>query len=270
MPDHLPLLCGLIWAGCALIMLMLWLVQWVRQDASVVDAGWAFAVGCGALCLLALGHGDGVRRLVAGVLIAGWSARLTIHLLCDRVIGKDEDGRYRMLRARWAERAQRRFFLFFQLQALLAALFSLPLLAVTANSSPFGGWSDVLGLVVWACAITGEHAADRQLAAFRSSPGNRGRTCRSGWWRLSRHPNYFFEWLHWWAYVALGGAHPESAIALFIPILLLVLLLRVTGIPYSEARALLTRGDDYRAYQRTTSAFIPWFPRRPPPIPEPS
>ena len=34
-----------------------------------------------------------------------------------------------------------------------------------------------------------------------------------------------------------------------------------TGIPPTEAQALASRGDDYRAYQRTTSPFVPWPPR---------
>jgi steroid 5-alpha reductase family enzyme len=46
------------------------------------------------------------------------------------------------------------------------------------------------------------------------------------------------------------------------PALMLYLFLKVTGIPPTEARALQTRGDDYRAYQRTTSAFFPWFPKK--------
>jgi steroid 5-alpha reductase family enzyme len=43
---------------------------------------------------------------------------------------------------------------------------------------------------------------------------------------------------------------------------MLYTLLKVTGIPYTEQQALASRGEDYRAYQRTTSAFIPWFPKQ--------
>ena len=111
-----------------------------------------------------------------------------------------------------------------------------------------GWWFATLGLVA---------LADRQLARWRSDPANRGRTCRGGLWRYSRHPNYFFEWLHWFAYVALAWGGPHGPWTLAVPALLLVLLLFVTGIPYTEARALKTRGDDYRAYQRETSVFIP-------------
>jgi steroid 5-alpha reductase family enzyme len=42
---------------------------------------------------------------------------------------------------------------------------------------------------------------------------------------------------------------------------MLYFLLRVTGIPATEEQALRTRGEDYREYQRTTSAFFPWLPR---------
>jgi len=41
----------------------------------------------------------------------------------------------------------------------------------------------------------------------------------------------------------------------------LYFVLRVTGIPATEAQAIRTRGEEYRRYQRTTSAFVPWFPK---------
>ena len=44
---------------------------------------------------------------------------------------------------------------------------------------------------------------------------------------------------------------------------MLVSLCWVSGIPFVEAQALRSRGDDYREYQRTTSALIPWFPKKP-------
>ena len=110
-------------------------------------------------------------------------------------------------------------------------------------------------------AIVGETVADRQLANWRKDPNNKGRTCRSGLWRYSRHPNYFCEWLMWCAYAALAWPGPLGPVALGAPALLLFLVLKVTGIPPTEARALASRGADYRRYQRTTSAFVPWPPR---------
>ena len=90
-----------------------------------------------------------------------------------------------------------------------------------------------------------------------------GKTCREGLWRYSRHPNYFFEWLHWFTYVflAVGTPWPIWALTLLGPVLMLVSLYWITGIPFVEAQALRTRGEDYREYQRTTSAFVPWRSR---------
>ena len=138
--------------------------------------------------------------------------------------------------------------------------------AYTFQSSTFADdqaltWQDGLGVAIWAIGVAGEAVADAQLARFRADPGHRGRTCRAGLWRYSRHPNYFFEWLTWWAYVAIAWGAPHGWVALFGPAVMLLFLFKVTGIPYTEAQALRSRGDDYRAYQRTTSAFVPWFPR---------
>jgi steroid 5-alpha reductase family enzyme len=46
------------------------------------------------------------------------------------------------------------------------------------------------------------------------------------------------------------------------PVLMLFFLFKVTGIPATEAQALASRDEAYRDYQRTTSAFVPWFPRK--------
>ena len=89
----------------------------------------------------------------------------------------------------------------------------------------------------------------------------RDRSCDRGLWRYSRHPNYFFEWLIWIAYALFAFASPLGPIAAACPLLMLYLLFRVTGIPLAEAQALRTRGEGYRRYQQSTSAFIPWFPR---------
>jgi len=140
--------------------------------------------------------------------------------------------------------------------------FSLPILVATRNAQArWTGW-DIAGVLIWCISVGNTVLADRQLARFRARPGNRGKTCREGWWRYSRHPNYFFEWLHWWSYVSLAAGARYGWVALLAPAAMLYLLFRVTGIPPTEAQALASRGDDYRVYQRTTSAFFPWFPKK--------
>jgi steroid 5-alpha reductase family enzyme len=249
------------WPLVALVLGALWLWQRSSRDAGIADVGWAFSVGLLVLWYAVASPGLAERRLLVATMTCLWSLRLALYILRDRVLSGDEDGRYQQLRASWGAKFQTRMFLFFQGQALLAVLFSLPPLVAMRSQRPDLGALDLAGILVWAAAITGESLADRQLARFRSDPANRGRTCRIGLWRYSRHPNYFFEWLHWWAYTLVAWGSDHFWLTVAAPFVMLVFVLFITGIPPTEARALESRGEDYRRYQRSTSAFFPWFPK---------
>lgn len=254
------LLVGL--AGVTLLMTLLWLIQRLTNDAGVVDVGWS-----GSLGILALFYGvtlpeTSPRSWLVVVLAAIWSLRLTTYLFFNRVLGKPEDGRYQSLRARYGSRVQTFFFGFFLLQGLLAWMFSLPFWLAMRREGLALDWADKFGGGLWLTAFVGEAVADWQLARFRADSSNKGKTCRSGLWSVSRHPNYFCEWLHWWVYVVIAWHSPLGWTTLFAPALMLFFLFKVTGLPATEAQALLSRGDDYRDYQRTTSSFFPWFPKR--------
>ncbi len=249
------------WALVAVAQLGLWWEQRRSGDASLVDVGWSAALVVLAGLYALAGDGLASRRGLVGAMAMIWGGRLAWHLL-RRILGggpRHEDGRYRELRARWGAHAGRNFLIFFQIQASWSVLFSIPILIAMGADRPLG-WQDGLGATIWAIGVVGETVADRQLARFRAQPANRGRTCRDGLWRTSRHPNYFFEWITWWSYVVIAWGAPYGWVALMGPVLMLLFLYKVTGIPYTEAQALRSRGDDYRAYQRTTSAFVPWFP----------
>jgi len=257
---------GMAWlagyAAMIVVMAALWFVQRARRDASLVDVAWTLGLGALAIGYALVLPGPPARRALVAGMACVWSLRLGSHLLRERVLGKPEDPRYQKMRREWGEAAQRKFFEWFQIQAFAAALFSLPfLLAMGTPTAPMRGW-DWLALAILAVSVTGESLADHQLARFRAVPADRGRTCRSGLWGWSRHPNYFFEWLHWWSYVPLAVGAPLGWLAFAFPLLMLHVLLNLSGIPLNEARALETRGDDYREYQRTVSRFVPLPPRR--------
>jgi len=250
------------WAAAAALMAVLWVVQHRRQNAGVVDVGWAFATALLAAWLVLAGEGgEPGRRWLVVALVGLWGLRLGWHL-ARRVASEAEDGRYRAMRTALGARAQPALFLFFQVQGLWALLFALPVWAAAQSPVPAPGPQDLIGVAIWLAALAGEALADRQLARFRRDPANRGRVCAVGLWRYSRHPNYFFEWLHWWAYVAIGLGSPWWWVTLAGVAGVFVFLIRLTGIPYTEQQALRTRGEAYRAYQRTTSAFVPWPPAR--------
>jgi steroid 5-alpha reductase family enzyme len=252
-----------LWAWLAMILVMsaLFLVQRSTKNAGIVDAGWAFGVGAVALFYALVADGDGLRRIFLVLLVGAWSLRLGIFIMKDRVIGAPEDGRYKAMRDYWGAKAEPYMFLFYQAQAFWTVLFSVPFLPVVFNATPGLTGFDIAGIVVFFIALAGESLADRQLAAFKKRPDSKGKTCREGLWRYSRHPNYFFEWIHWFAYPLLALPGAGFWIAMAGPVVVLFFLYKVTGIPYTEKQALKSRGDDYRRYQESTSAFIPWFPK---------
>jgi steroid 5-alpha reductase family enzyme len=245
--------------GAALAMTATWWLQRRTRNAGYVDVVWAALMGAAALFYGAVGMGAATPRLLVAMLGGIWGFRLSLHLLA-RVLHESEDGRYRHLREHWRD-DQRKFLVFFLGQALLTALFSIPFLVVANNPVTGFTWWSSAGVLLWALALGGETVADTQLAQWRRQASHRGRTCRSGLWRYSRHPNYFFEWLHWFAYVLLAVGSPWWAWSLLGPLLMGASLLWVTGIPFTEAQSLRSRGEDYRAYQREVNMFFPWFPR---------
>lgn len=256
-----PLLMAIIgWLLAIILMSVVWLVQRRTGKAGIVDIAWPLCVG-GLATLFCLGNtaGDESRRILIAALALIWAVRLSAHIAI-RLSRETDDSRYLELREKWGDEFQFRLFRFYQLQAFGGLLFALPMLIASMNPEPLG-MLDGIGVLVWIIAIVGETIADRQLKAFRLDPANQGKVCDTGLWRYSRHPNYFFEWVHWWSYLffALGG--PVGWINLFAPLAMLFFILRVTGIPPAEASSLKSRGQAYRDYQKRTSAFFPMPPR---------
>lgn len=182
------------WGVLAVCLALLWARQVSTRDATSVDVAWSAGLAALALLYPWLVEADPARRVLVSALGFVWAFRLAWFLLTDRVLKHTgEDGRYKAMREHFGARAQPVFFLFYQGQAAVAVLFSLPMLAAM-NGGPLGplAWA---GVAVWFIAVAGETTADRQLAAFRADPTTKGQVCRRGLWKYSRHPNYFFEWV---------------------------------------------------------------------------
>ena len=247
----------------ALWMSLAWLLAMRVRNVSLVDVAWSFLFTPLVWSYLWVTGQDGPRQTVLALAVTAWSVRLGWHLLV-RVAADHprEDSRYEQLRRDWAgTRLSARFFAFFQFQALAAVVLSAPMVAVAMDPGSGFGAVQQIGAGLWLLGIAGESLADRQLARFRARPGTRGEVCQEGLWRYSRHPNYFFEWVVWCGFGVYALGSPGGWIALYAPALMLFILLRVTGVPTSESASLRSRGDKYRAYQRSTSVFVPWFPR---------
>ena len=249
-------------AAASAAMALLWLVQRRTGNAGIVDVAWAATIGVLGVAYASGAAGASASATwLAGAMTGFWSLRLTSYLF-HRVVGRPEEGRYAALRVRWGAAAGRRMFWFYQFQAVAAWAFASPVMAVRwSRAAPGSGWT-ALAVGLWIAGVGGTALADWQLAAFKRRAAARGKTCRDGLWRYSRHPNYFFEWIHWCAYIPLAIESPGWWIPIAVAGTLLYLVLFVTGIPPTEAQAAASRGEDYREYQRTTSPFVPWFPKK--------
>ena len=246
------------------IAIPVFILGWMRQektkDAGIVDVLWTLFTGWGGVAIIAFGPGDFQQRLPVLLMVSLWCIRVSHYVLQRMRDDGHEDGRYLMLREKWGSRAPKLFFGFFQLQVGFVLMFIIPFVFIAV--APLNTTLLWIGFIVWLVGNTLAMLADRQLAAWRRNPANKGRTCRHGLWQWSRHPNYFFEWLHWCSYAIIALAAPYGVVAWLTPAILLFLLLKVTGIPYAEKQALRSRGDDYRAYQAEVSPFIPLPPSK--------
>lgn len=238
--------------------LLAWAVCTLRANAGLIDIFWSLFITLPPLAMMRLPP-PGARAVIVPAIAALWAVRLAAHL-ARRNWNAPEDHRYQAIRARnqpgftWKS-----LYLVFGLQALLAWVVALPLSAVSGSTAPFTVL-DALGVALALAGIAVEWIADAQLAQFRADPATRGRVLEAGLWRYSRHPNYFGEFCVWWG-LGLSALATGAWWALASPLLMSVLLLRVSGVTLLE-RDINTRRPEYARYIRSTNAFFPG-PRKP-------
>jgi steroid 5-alpha reductase family enzyme len=238
-----------------------WAISVRVKNYGFLDVAWSYGVLILAPFYALNSSGLPERKWPVAAVGILWSFRLGTYILL-RVLKHhpEEDTRYQTLRARWPGTGM--FYLFFQMQAVLVAIFSLPFLIISWSPAKTLGPVEITGLILAIISLSGEALADRQLRNFKARPDSHGKVCNVGLWRYSRHPNYFFESMIWWSFFLVALPSPYGWATLLCPLLMLYFLWKVTGIPLTEEYAVKSKGDAYREYQRTTSAFIPWPPKK--------
>ncbi|MBK9143357.1 MAG: DUF1295 domain-containing protein [Candidatus Melainabacteria bacterium] len=260
-PELLIQLCYGLGISCS-IFFVAWLFTIRHRNAALADIAWSFGFTAIAIYYCSVCDGWLTRKIVLLTMISVWSLRLGFYLLGRTIASIDrEDTRYNHLRQRFRGPLPLYFLWIFFCQALLQTAVSVPFLLSAADPRPGFTPIELASVLLFVPSFLLEIVADRQLAAFkRGSSG--GAVCKAGLWRYSRHPNYFFEWLIWCSFAGYASGAPEGPIAVASPLIMLFMLLFVSGVRLSEEVSLKSRGEEYRRYQRETSAFVPWFVRR--------
>lgn len=238
-----------------------WVWQLRTRNAGLVDAIWAWTLGLLALFYAAVGSAPLGTRLLLALMGGIWGFRLGTHLFI-RNHGKPEDWRYARLRRQWGDKADFNMFWFFQFQNIFTLMLSASAyIAAAYRMDAPSSIAVMLAVALWLVSVIGEALSDVQMERFRANPANKGQVCREGFWRYSRHPNYFFECVHWASYVPLAWGAPYAWTSLAAPVVMAWLLMKLSGVPMLEAE-MMQRKPGYAEYVRTTRALIPWPPKK--------
>lgn len=244
------------------LMTILWVISIYIRNVSIVDLFWGVCFMLSALVYFVLTDGKGIREIVLLTLVSLWGLRLSIYLAW-RNFGKGEDFRYREFRRQYGEHRYWwiSYFQTFLLQGILMWLISAPLLGAQYGSSEHSlSILDFVGIITWIIGITFEAGGDWQLARFMANPANKGKVLNAGFWRYTRHPNYFGDAAIWWGF-ALFSVSAGSYLPILGSLLMTALIIKVSGVALLE-KTLKSDKPDYHIYVQNTSAFIPWFPKK--------
>jgi steroid 5-alpha reductase family enzyme len=237
-----------------------WLLSLPLRNVSIVDIMWSLMFLLATIVYALAQVAPGPRAVLVLGLVSVWSVRLA-GFIYWRNRGQAEDFRYRKIRAdNEPGFALKSLYLVFGLQAGLAWVISLPLLAAVNSTAPLG-WLDAVGAVLCLTGLIFEAGGDWQLSRFKRNPANRGKVLDTGFWRYTRHPNYFGDFCVWWGLflIALSAGAWWSVVG---PLVMSVLLLKVSGVALLE-KDIGDRRPDYNDYVRRTNAFFPGPPRAP-------
>ena len=237
---------------------LVWVVSVQRRNVAIVDSLWSPMFILAAFVYAGFSTALAPRALLVVVLVSLWGMRLSIYITV-RNWGHGEDRRYQAIRARNEPNFTiKSLYLVFLLQALLAWIISLPLHAAIVRGGDLAAL-DYLGAALWLVGFSFEAGGDWQLSRFKADPANRGAVMDRGFWRYTRHPNYFGDFCVWWGFysiaLAAGGWWSIPG-----PLLMSVLLMRVSGVTLLE-KDIGERRPDYAEYVRRTNAFFPGLPR---------
>jgi len=244
------------WGVIITLMTIVWIIFMWKKNPGIIDVFWSIAIFISALLLSSIDINNPIK-LIFQLILAVWAVRLSSYLFLKRIVPQHLDQRYEDLSQKWRVSKNIGFFFNFQFQGILAIIISTPFIFIKEINQI--NLISLVSIILIIISIIGESIADLQLQKFKKLKTKN--VCDVGLWRYSRHPNYFFEWMIWLGFALAGITFPFGWLGLASPLLLLLLMLKVTG-PITEQGSIKSRGNKYLVYQKKTSMFVPWPPKK--------
>lgn len=244
--------------GAFAVQIIVWIPSAILQTERFFDLTGSATFLLITVGLLALAPAPDARSWVLAGMVVVWALRLG-GFLFTRVLRSGSDDRFDEIKT-----GPLRFLRVWIVQGLwvsVTASAAWIAISVPAASRAPLEWIGAIGIAVWVIGFVIEVVADAQKSRFRADAANRGAFISTGLWSRSRHPNYFGEILLWIG-VMIVAAPVLSGwqwIALLSPILVTLLLTRVSGIPLLEAKADKHWGGEpaYEEYKARTPVLVP-------------
>jgi len=241
----------------------LWILSLVIKDASIIDIFWGagyVVVAWYYFIVLSAEESFSQAQFLILALVTIWGGRLTIYLAI-RNIGKGEDFRYKKWRAdngsKWWWLSYIRVFL---LQGTVMWVVALPTLGAMYNNTQSISLIHIVITLIWLIGFMFEAGGDYQLTRFKANPDNKGKVLNTGFWKYTRHPNYFGDAVQWWAFFLLALIN-GAWFTIHSPIIMTYFLMRISGVAMLE-RTLKKTKPAYADYIANTPAFFPSFTNR--------
>jgi steroid 5-alpha reductase family enzyme len=265
-----PLLVVVLISGVACA--FAWLASLVTGDTSWVDRSWSIVPVIYLWVFSSYAGLANARLDVMAAVVTVWGVRLTYNFARKGGYAGVEDYRWAVLRSRMRPWQFQLFNFFFIViyQNVILVLIALPAYTAYENRArtPYGALDALLAVIFFAC-LMGETAADQQQWDFQRRKRleiDAGRVLEhqfldTGLFRLSRHPNYFFELAQWWILFFMGAVAAGSLLQWTVLGAVLLTLLFLGSTRFTE-KITLSRYPEYALYQRRTSSVIPWTSRQ--------
>lgn len=194
------------------------------------------------------------------ILVIVWSLRLTVNWVLRWKGLRDEDWRYLAFRFKYQQNYWVASFfgihLFPTLVVFLGCLAVYPALVFHEVEMGLMEW---FAVAITLAGVVIETISDLQLSRYVNDK-DKCDFLSSGFWKYSRHPNYFGEVLFWIGLFLFSTGMDRLYWWIVPGPVIIILMFYVVSIPMIDKR-MLRRKTGYRDYMKRTPAMIPWKPK---------